>query len=151
MITECYIKGWFDYGVGKCAVMIKEGDETVHQVAWKTPDTWQYGGETVQADQQNCEILAATYAMQWCMNNHKSLVNIYANTTTAQKWYLREDFPESRITMAKAYCQAVEDYYGSQDVYEGQPVRDRIYADVIHKDYPNEWKQLVNRLAEQVK
>ena len=24
MITECYIKGRFDYGVGKCAVVITE-------------------------------------------------------------------------------------------------------------------------------
>ena len=96
MITECYIKGRCDNGVGKCAVVIKEGGSIVHQVAWKVPDTWPYGGEIIEADQFNCEILAATYAMQWCTQHVKPLVNLYSNLNTCQKWYLRGEFPESR-------------------------------------------------------
>lgn len=151
MITECYIKGRFDYGVGKCAVVIAEKNVVVCKVAWKTPETWQYEGETVQADQQNCEILAACYAINWCQQHHRQLINIYANTQTAQKWYLQEDFPESRVTMGKAYVKAVAEYYDTLDAHDGKLVPDRLYADVIRKDDPNEWNQLVNQLAEQVK
>lgn len=148
MITECYIKGRFDYGVGKCAVVIKE-DDVVHQAAWKVPQSWSYEGQTVEADQQNCEILAAVYALQWCKNNSKGLVNIYANTTTAQKWYYRIDFPDTRKVMAAAYKDAVESYYATLN--RGETIDDRIFADYIPKDDTNEFNKLVNQLAEQVR
>ena len=157
MITECYIKGRFDYGVGKCAVVITEDvprdqEKTVlHQVAWRVPESWQYGGETIEADQFNCEILAATYALQWCMQQKKPIVNLYFNTTTCQKWYLREEFPESRKAMAKAYCQALEDYCCSMDGEAGKQVNERVYVEFIKKDDKNVWNRLVNDIALNVK
>ena len=156
MITECYIKGRYDYGMGKCAVVITEDVPTgelkqvLHQAAWRTPDTWQYNGDTIEADQQNCEILAACYALDWCMKNGKQLVNIYANTETAQKWYLRGSFPEDRM-MGNAYHKTMHQYDEYLEREHGEVIIDAIYADVIRKDDPNEFNQLVNRLAEQVK
>lgn len=157
MITECYIKGRFDYGVGKCAVVITEdvpkGEEKklLHKVAWKVPESWQYGGETIEADQFNCEILAATYALQWCMQNNKNLVNIYANTTTCQKWYFRGEFPEKRKAAGKAYLEMMDAYMKRMDELEGDNVNERIFAEYIKKDDKNEWNWLVNDIALNVK
>ena len=157
MITECYIKGRFDYGVGKCAVVITEdvpkGEEkkVLHQVAWRVPESWQYGGETIEADQYNCEILAATYALQWCMQHNKQLVNIYANTTTCQKWYLRREFPESRKASAQAYIDMLEAYKKALDGHDGTEVVDRVFVEYIKKDDKNVWNWLVNDIALNVK
>lgn len=151
MITECFIKGRYDFGVGKCAVVIKEGDEIVHQVAWKVPQSWPYAGETIEADQYNCEILAATYALQWCTNKYTSAVNIYANTKTCQKWYMKGEFPESREAAAKMYTDAYAKYNEALNEYEGKEVAERVFADWVSKEDINEWNMLVNRLAEQVK
>ena len=157
MITECYIKGRYDYGVGKCAVVITEdvqrGQEKVvlHQVAWRTPESWQYGGETIVADQQNCEILAATYALQWCMQQKKNLVNIYTNTTTCQKWYFRGEFPESRKAAGRAYLEMMDAYMKRMDDLEGNKVNERIFADYIPKNDKNPWNWLVNDIALNVK
>ena len=151
MITECYIKGRFDYGVGKCAVVITEDvprdqeKKVLHQVAWKTPEQWQYGGETIVADQFNCEILAATYALQWCIENDKKLVNIYANTKTCQKWYFRGEFPEARKVMGKAYLDMVDSYQSKVDEMEGHDfeyycadlLREMGYEDVEVTKYKN--------------
>lgn len=157
MITECYIKGRFDYGVGKCAVVITEDamnpedKKVLHQVAWKVPDEWSYNGETINADQFNCEILAATYALDWCMKNGKNLVNIYANTTTCQKWYMRCEFPESRSAAGKMYLDMSEGYQNYVDMTFGEQIRESIYAEYIKKDAKNEWNWLVNDLALGVK
>lgn len=161
MITECYIKGRYDFGSGRCAVVItedtKQGSikQVLHKVAWKVPDEWEYNGETIKADQYNCEILAATYALQWCMQNKKSMINLYFNTKTCQKWYLREEFPESRLSMAKAYCQAVKDYYDALDAHDRQVVYDRVYVEWIPKDTNDAryavYNALVNNICENVK
>ena len=150
MITECYIKGRYDNGVGKCAVVIKEGESIVHQVAWKVPDTWPYGGEIIEADQFNCEILAATYAMQWCTQHVKPLVNLYSNLNTCQKWYLRGEFPESRKAAAQMFFDSKKGYSDALDEHEGKKVLDRFFADWISKDDANNCNRLVNELAENV-
>ena len=161
MITECYIKGRYDYGVGKCAVVITEDvprdqEKTVlHQVAWRVPESWQYGGETIEADQFNCEILAATYALTWCLKHEKQLVNLYFNTTTCQKWYMRHEFPESRKAAAKAYLDMLAAYEKAMNEHDGQEVIDRIYVEWIKKDTTDEkyayFNDLVNMICEQVK
>lgn len=161
MITECYIKGRFDYGVGKCAVVITEDvprDQekvVLHQVAWRVPESWEYKGETIEADQFNCEILAATYALTWCLKHEKQLVNLYFNTTTCQKWYMRHEFPESRKAAAKAYLDVEHEYnYRPTDFQEGG-LSDRIYVEWIKKDTTDEkyayFNDLVNMICEKVK
>ena len=150
MITECFIKGRYDYGIGKCAVVIAEDGKVLHEVAWKVPDEWQYGGEAVKADQYNCEILAATYALQWCMEHDKQLVNIYANTTTAQSWYFLQRFPEGRV-MGACYSDMVLKYYEHMNAKDGKEMKERLYADYIPKKDENEFNVLVNEIATKVK
>lgn len=137
MITEAYTKGRFDYGVGKCAVVIVEGGEVIHQVAWRVPDSWEFNGDTIVADQYNCEILAATYVVNWCRQNGRKTLNIYSNLATCQKWYYRDDFPDGRV-MGKAFIDA-----------HGKDID--VYAEYIPKSSDNEFNQLVNELAENVK
>lgn len=152
MITECYIKGRYDFGSGRCAVVITEDTKkehekkVLHKVAWKVPDEWEYNGETIEADQYNCEILAAVYALNWCKQNDKECVNIYANTTTCQKWHLRGEIPESRV-MRQAYIDAVKDFNEYFDQKSGVVSIDRLYADYIPKSDANEFNKLVNDLA----
>ena len=148
MITECYIKGRFDYGVGKCAVVIAENGEIVHQRGWKVTNQWWYDGQIVEADQFNCEILAATYALKWCMENGRKLVNIYANTTTCQKWYFRGEFPEARAVMGKAYLDMMETLQRQLDSSEGKHVREAVYVEYVPKKKDNMLNRLVNELAE---
>ena len=147
MITECYIKGRFDYGVGKCAVVIAENGEVVHQRGWTVPERWDYEGQLVEADQFNCEILAACYALKWCLENDRNLVNIYANTTTCQKWYFRGEFTEARKVMGKAYLDMADAFQSKVDGMEGDHVRDAVFADYIPKKSDNTFNLLVNELA----
>lgn len=149
MITECYIKGRYDFGIGKCAVVVAEKGVLLHKVAWKVPPSWDYDGETILADQYNCEILAACYALDWCRKNEKELVNIYANTTTAKKWYYNQEFPQSRMPMGKAYYKAYDDFCNERDKKE--VVNGRICAEYIPKDETNKWDILVNDLAVNVR
>ena len=156
MITDCYIKGRFDNGVGKCAVVIAEGvpkseeRKVLHQVAWIVPAQWEYKGKVIVADQYNCEILAATYALQWCMEHDKQLVNIYANTTTAQSWYCLQRFPEGRV-MGACYSDMVLKYYEHMNAKDGKEMKERLYADYIPKKDENEFNVLVNEIATKVK
>ena len=151
MITECYIKGRFDYGVGKCAVVIAENGEVVHQRGWKVTNQWWYDGQLVEADQFNCEILAATYALKWCMENGRKLVNIYANSSTCQKWYFRCEFPEKRKVMGKAYTDMMDAMQRRLDEEEGEQVRESVFAEYIPKKSDNMFNVLVNELAENVR
>jgi hypothetical protein len=148
MITECYIKGRFDYGVGKCAVVIAENGKIVHQRGWRVPEAWDYEGEAVEADQFNCEILAATYALKWCMENDRNLVNIYANTTTCQKWYFRGEFTDARKVMGKAYLDMMDALQHKVEGMEGEHVREVVFAEYIPKKSDNMFNMLVNELAE---
>lgn len=147
MITEAYIKGRFDYGVGKCAVVIVEEGEIVKQHAWVVPPTWDYNGETVEADQFNCEILAATYALKWCMDNDRNLLNLYANTTSCQKWYFRGEFPDAREVMGKAYLEMMDALQRKVDEKEGKTIREVVFSEYIPKNDENIFNQLVNELA----
>ena len=151
MITECYIKGRFDYGVGKCAVVIAENGEIVHQRGWMVPEAWDYEGQPVEADQFNCEILAATYALKWCMDNDRNLLNIYANTTSCQKWYFRGEFPDAREVMGKAYLEMMDALQRKVDETEGHPIREVVFSEYIPKNDENIFNQLVNELAVNVK
>ena len=151
MITECYIKGRFDYGGGKCAVVIAENGEIVHQRGWRVPEAWDYEGEAVEADQFNCEILAATYALKWCMENDRNLLNIYANTTSCQKWYFRGEFPDAREVMGKAYLEMMDALQRKVDEKEGKTIREVVFAEYIPKNDENIFNQLVNELAVNVK
>ena len=156
MITDCYIKGRFDNGVGKCAVVIAEGvpkseeRKVLHQVAWIVPAQWEYKRKVIVADQYNCEILAATYALQWCMEHDKQLVNIYANTSTAQSWYCLQRFPEGRV-MGACYSDMVLKYYEHMNAKDGKEMKERLYADYIPKKDENEFNVLVNEIATKVK
>jgi len=147
MITECYIKGRFDYGVGKCAVVIAENGEVVHQRGWTVPERWDYEGQLVEADQFNCEILAACYALKWCLENDRNLVNIYANTTTCQKWYFRGEFTDARKVMGKAYLDMADALQRKVDDAVVHPIREVVFADYIPKKSDNTFNLLVNELA----
>lgn len=136
MITECYIKGRYDFGVGKCAVVIVEEGEIVYQSGWVVKDSFQYDGSIISPDQFNCEIIAATHAMRWCSENNKNIVNIYANTTSCQKWYYRREFPDGRII-----SNAFNKYAEGIDVF----------SEYIAKNDENYFNRLVNSLAEQAK
>ena len=151
MITEAYIKGRFDYGVGKCAVVIVEDGEVVNTHAWVVPPTWEYEGQMIQSDQFNCEILAATYALKWCLENNRKLVNIYANTTTCQKWYFRGEFPEARKVMSKAYLDMMANLQSVVDETVVMPVREAVFSEYIPKKDENQFNMLVNEIAERVK
>ena len=151
MITEAYIKGRFDYGVGKCAAVIVENGEVVNSHAWVVPPTWEYDGEAVQSDQFNCEILAATYALKWCMENDRKLVNIYANTSSAQKWYFRGEFPDARKVMGKAYLDIMDAFQRKVDETEGTSVREAVFAEYLPKQSDNMFNMIVNELAENAK
>ena len=137
MITEVYIKGRYDNGIGKCSVVIVDEQRVVHKVAWAVKDSWEYDGYVVEVDQYNCEILAAVYAVNWCRNNGRKVLNIYASTTSCQKWYYRCMFPDTRV-MGKAYTDA-----------KGTDLD--IYADFIPKSGPNEFNLLVNDMAEKAR
>ena len=151
MISEAYIKGRFDYGVGKCAVVIVEEGTIVKQHAWVVPPTWDYNGEVVEADQFNCEILAATYALKWCIDNDRNLLNIYANTTSCQKWYFRGEFPDAREVMGRAYIEMMDALQRKVDEKEGKTIREVVFAEYIPKNDENIFNQLVNELAVNVK
>lgn len=157
MVTECYIKGRFDFGVGKCAVVItqdtKEPNEktVLHKVAWKVPEQWEYKGATIEADQYNCEILAAIYALKWCIENNKKLVNIYANTTSCQKWYFRGEFSDAHKVMGNAYLDMMDTLQHKIDEEEGQQIREVVFADYIPKSSGNEFNLLVNELVSNAK
>jgi len=151
MITEAYIKGRFDYGIGKCAVVIVEEGEVVNTHAWVVPPTWEYEGQMIQSDQFNCEILAATYALKWCFENDRKLVNIYANTTTCQKWYFRGEFPEARKVMGKAYLDIMDAFQRKVDETEGTSVREAVFAEYLPKQSDNMFNMIVNELAENAK
>ena len=136
MITEAYIKGRCDFGVGKYAVVIVEKGEIVHQVAYKVGEEFTFNGAMYKADQYNCEIVAACYACDWCKRTARELLNIYANTNTCQKWYYRREFPDGR-ELGKVFSEYAD---GIQ-----------VYADFIAKNSDNEFNVLVNRLAEECK
>jgi len=135
MITEAYIKGRCDYGVGKCAVVIVEGGKLKHQAAWKVGESFEFGGKSLAADQYNCEIIAACYVLDWCRKNERKFLNIYTNTKTCQKWYYRREFPEER-ELGKTF----NEYAAGID----------IYADYIPKNSRSEGNMLVNDLATSV-
>lgn len=137
MIPEIYIKGRFDYGVGKCAVVIVTGDEIAHKVAWKVPQSWQYNGSVVAADVYNCEITAAVYGIKWVKEHGYKVANIYANTTSCVAWYGRRDFPDSRQVMGRAYCIEADGI--------------DVCAEYFPKSDSRTYNQLVNEMAESVK
>lgn len=137
MITEVYIKGRYDHGQGKCAIVVVEADEVLHKVAWAVPQSWPYGGETIPADQYNCELLAATYAAKWCREAGKKVVNIYTNNNATYKWYTMRQFPENR-TMGNAFLEE------SKDIPD-------IFGEYIPKKSDNIYNILVNEIAEKAK
>ena len=133
MITEVYIKGRCDFGVGKYAVVIVQGGSVVHKLAYKVGGDFAFNGKTYHADQYNCEIVAACYAIDWCKRNGVKMVNIYANTATCGKWYYKREFPEERDLGG-----VFNDYAKDIDVY----------AEYIPKKEGGEFNVLVNELAE---
>lgn len=136
MITEIYIKGRCDHGIGKYAVVIVEAAKVIHKVAYRVGKSFPYNGQELVADQYNCEIVAACYGLQWCKRYGSKSVNIYANTNSCTKWYSRKDFPEERI-LSEAYKAAAE----GMD----------IFADFVPKFADgNQFNDLVNQLAEKM-
>lgn len=136
MITEAYIKGRCDNGIGKCAVVIVEGGVTKYHRAWFVGGSFPFNGKEIIADQYNCEIVAACFVMDWCKRNGVSIVNIYANTQTCQKWYYRRAFPQER-----ELGQTFNDYAKGIDVY----------ADYIPKSKQDKHNIMVNQLAESIR
>lgn len=132
MITEAYIKGRFDDGIGKCAVVLVEGGEVVEKRAWAVKQPFAYGGVNVTPNQFDCEIMAAIWVCMWAKKQGRKSLNIYANTTSCQKWYYRKDFPDARE-------------FGKVFIAESEGLD--IFADYIPKADDNEFNKLVNELA----
>ena len=132
MITEAYIKARCGNGVGKYAVVIVQQDVVIHKVAMRIGETFTVNDETLVADQYNCEIIAACYALDWCKRNNINSVNIYANTNTCQKWYYRKEIPQER-TLGLFY----DKYSDCMDVY----------ADYIPKKDTNVYNVMMNDMA----
>ena len=134
MITECYVAGMVSDGKARCAVVITEDVRKnevkmiLHQVAWDVPGTWEYNGQEIPADELNCEILAACYALKWCTDNKKQLVNIYAPIARSQERYYRLRFPSDR-TFGDAYKEAYRLFCSSADAIDGEEIRGRVFAD----------------------
>lgn len=137
MITDIYVKGRNDFGNGKYAVVIVQGEDIVHKVAYYVGRSFGYKGQTLDADQYNMEIVAICYALKWCKNNNVLAVNIFCNTKTCQKWYYHGEIPESRVI---------------RDSFFEMSKGIDIFADYIPKnDTDNEFNVLVNKLAETIK
>lgn len=142
MITEAYIKGRYDFGVGKCAIVIVEPDldtgemKVVTQQTWTTKASFHCGGMLVVPNQFDMEIMAAIWAVNWCQENDRKSVNIYCNTQSVTKWYQRKDFPESR-PLGQVYIKKSEGL--------------DICADWCPKGDDNMFNKLVNELAEKAK
>jgi hypothetical protein len=84
------------------------------------------------------------------MMHDKPLVNIYANTTTAQSWYCLQRFPDGRV-MGACYSDMVLKYYEHMNAKDGKEMKERLYADYIPKKDENEFNVLVNEMAKKVK
>jgi len=133
MITEAYVKSRYDFGIGKCAVLIVEGGVLVGKHVWTVKQPFVYNGIQVTPNQYDLEILAAIWAVRWCREHGRKLVNIYTNTTTCQKWYMRRDFPDTRP-------------FGS--VFTEEAVGMDVFAEYIPKADDREFNRLMNELAE---
>jgi ribonuclease HI len=144
MITEAYIKGRYDYGVGKCAVVIVEAGEVKHKVAWKVP-AFEYDGVKVEPDKENCEIIAVCYALQWCRQNGRIICNVYSDSDYVSRWFYRGQIPKDRV-LYRAYAEASNGI----DVFADSPPR-LFYVKETGKYIDNEFNLLVNELAEKVK
>lgn len=138
MITEAYIKGRCDDGVGKLAIVIVEPEmetgelKIVAQQTWVAREPFPCFGMQITPNQFDMEIMAAIWAVNWCNENGRKAVNIYANTKSVTKWYQRMDFPESR-PLGEAYRKKAAGL--------------DIFADYAPKADENMFNQLVNRLA----
>lgn len=142
MITEAYIKGRYDFGIGKLAVLIVEPDlETgelriIDQKSWATKASFHCYGLLVAPNQFDMEITAAIWAVKWCKEHERKSLNIYANTSSVTKWYQRRDFPDTR-PLGQAYVKLADGL--------------DICADYAPKADDNMFNKLVNELAEKAK
>ena len=135
MITEVYIRGRYVNGEGECDVVIVERAEIKHKAFWAVPETFTFEGETVKSDQFNCEIIAACYALKWCRDNSRKLVNFYTNNTSIYKWLGDGAFPDNR-TLSKMYKEYAEGF--------------DIAAEYVPKDTSDEWFAKFNRLVNEL-
>ena len=131
MITEVYIRGRYVNGEGECDVVIVERAEIKHKAFWAVPETFTFEGETVKSDQFNCEIIAACYALKWCRDNSRKLVNFYASNASICKWLGDGVFPEERI-LSKAYKEYAEG------------------VDIAAEYLPDEWIEHFNSLMNDI-
>lgn len=136
MITEAYVKSRYDFGIGKCAVLIVEGGVLVDKHVWAVRQPFIYKDIHVELNQFDMEILAAIWAVRWCVENNRKLVNIYTNTTTCTKWYERKEFPSSRP-------------FGKIFIEEADGID--VCAEYIPKTDGDEFNQLMNIFAEEIK
>lgn len=129
---DIYIKGRYDYGIGKCAVVVVDNGEVVYQKAKAFDDkTITYKGVTVNNESINCEILSAICGVMIAKSRGAEEVTIYGNTQY-QKWYSKLDYPEGRTLM---------------HVFESESKGMAVNAEFIHKADKNEYNQLVNTIA----
>lgn len=141
MITEIYIKGIRNKDKSACAVVIVEGNakdrcvDVIHSVAWCVPETFEYEGEKIEADTFNCEILAAIYAIRWCKQNGKKIVNIYSDNNLCEAWYYRREFPGICI-LGRVFSEECGEHVD-------------VYAERICGKLYNEYAQRVCQIAEE--
>lgn len=129
---DIYIKGRYDYGVGKCAVVVVDNGEVVYQKAKVIGDkTITYRGITVENESINCEILAAICGVMIAKMRGAEEVTIYGNTKY-QKWYSKHDYPEGRTLMR---------------VFDSESRGMTVKAEFIPKADENKYNQRVNTLA----
>lgn len=95
---DIYIKGRFDKGIGKSAVVLSNNGAFYDSKAVRWGDTISFRGYEVSADAFNCEIIAAICGVMLARKAGEQEVTIYTNTMV-HKWYSDLSYPENRVLM----------------------------------------------------
>lgn len=131
-MTEAYIKARYDYGAGKCAVVMVHNGEITDEHVWAVSQPFRHRGVMIAPDQFNCEILAAIWAVRWCRTYGIKDLRIITNTMSSTLWYGKRTFPEGRV-LAKTYCNEV--------------LGMKVSAEYLPKSSHNEYNKRMNHLA----
>lgn len=131
-MTDVYIKGRYDMGRGKSAVIcVKDGKVLYEKVKVWEDEMLSYKGYSGAVDAYNCEIIAAICGVMIADYYGDTEARILTNTKV-QKWYQCFDYPENRELMR---------------LFEGITLDMYITSEHIPKDDPNPYNVKVNEMA----
>lgn len=136
MITEAYIKGVCDSGMGKFAVVVVEYNPDTQSIGvvdrkyWSATKSVNCSGIAVEPNQANMETMAAIWAVTWCTKHNRRLLNIYADSEWVSQWYFRRDFPDTH-SIGKIYIEKANDI----DVFADCPPykEDNKYCQILNE------------------